>query len=87
MEYVGNNDDRFDLSLDDRKQEEIVCFLLEKFSYVRVVIDSVVIVNARYFLSCPLNNSSTSLARNRVKFVGNDDSEHPRRGCRTSFKS
>ncbi len=48
-----------------------------KSPYVRVVVDSVFIVNARYFSSFPANTSSTSLARNKVKFVGNDDSEQP----------
>jgi hypothetical protein len=52
-------------------------FILIINSYVRAVDDSVFIVNARYFSSFPLNISSTSLARNKVKFVGNEDSAQP----------
>ena len=48
-----------------------------KNSYDRVIAQSVFIVNARYFSSFPSNTSSTSVARNKVKFVGNDDSEQP----------
>jgi hypothetical protein len=72
----GNHADRFDLSL-----RELFPYKFNKrkrkFSYVRVAADSLFKVNARYFSSSPFKISSTSFARNKVKFVGSDDSEHP----------
>jgi hypothetical protein len=46
-------------------------------TYDRVTDDSVFIVAARYFSSWPFKISSTSLARNKIRLVGNDDSEQP----------
>lgn len=76
VENDDNNVDRLDLSLKS-KQFMIFFFSSIKISHDRVVGKSVFIAIARYFSSFPSNISSTSFARNNVKFVGNDDSEQP----------
>ena len=84
-ELLGKDDsqaDRLDLSLDERCTIfTLVDRCYEYVTYDRVVgvvVDgSALMVKTRYFSSSPFKISSTSLARNKVRLVGNDDSEQP----------